>query len=90
MTRMTMDEYEESFDRRNLHTHSRDRIPEGAHVVLLGEGVRRHFGVPKLLLFPQVHRGATWRQIPHPSGRCLFYNDVVLREVVGQMLRSIA
>lgn len=89
MTRMPMEEYEEAFDRRNLHTHDGDSVPEGAHVVLLGEGVRAHFGIPKLLIFPQVVRGVTWRQIPHPSGRCLFYNDVVLREVVGQLLRSI-
>lgn len=44
-------------------------------VVLLGNDVRTAFGHPRLLIHPQVIGGCTFRQLPHPSGRNLWYND---------------
>jgi len=52
----------------------------GRVVVLLGNSVREAFdralsgGLPPVLLHPQQAMGCTWRQVPHPSGRNLWYN----------------
>lgn len=57
--------------------------------VLLGDKVRRHFKLPKILLHP-IHRdGFTYRQVPHPSGRCRFYNDPAQRALVAQLLADL-
>lgn len=84
---MTKEEYAAKFDRRNLV----DELPiaNGSVVVLLGEEVRQAFGLKKLLIHPQVKNKVTYRQVPHPSGRCLFYNDPVMRRLVGIMLEDL-
>lgn len=46
-------------------------------------------GLPPLLVYPQQAGGCTWRQIPHPSGRNLFYNDPKNREVVALLLEEL-
>lgn len=77
----------------------------GRTVVLLGNAVREAFdwvmrgeglldqscasGIPPLLVHPQEAGGCTWRQIPHPSGRNLFYNDEKNREVVALLLEEL-
>lgn len=66
-----------------------DELPEGSTVVLLGEEVRRHFGLPKQLIHPIVRDGLNYRQVPHPSGRCHFYNDPLCRRLVGMMLEDL-
>lgn len=97
----TRSDYANAFDRRNLvrgtwdvakakaeagriHAHA-----AGATVVLLGEKVRRAFGLPRELVHPIVRDGVTYRQVPHPSGRCLFYNDPVQRALVAVMLEDL-
>jgi len=78
---------------------------KGRTVVLLGNAVREAFdwvlrgeglldptcaaGIPPLLVHPQEAGGCTWRQIPHPSGRNLFYNDEKNREVVAMLLEEL-
>lgn len=88
MSGLSESEYLRRFDRRNVSTHG-TTLPENATVVLLGDAVRQRFGLKKLLILPQVKDGRTFRQIPHPSGRCLAYNDPVFRDLVGMMLRSL-
>lgn len=61
----------------------------GRSVVLLGEQVRSAFAHPRLLLHPQVIGGATWRQVPHPSGRNRWYNEVQNRELVAMILEDL-
>lgn len=46
-------------------------------------------GLPPLLVHPQEAGGCTWRQIPHPSGRNLFYNSEKNREVVALLLEEL-
>ena len=46
-------------------------------------------GLPPLLVHPQEAGGCTWRQIPHPSGRNLFYNDAKNREVVALLMEEL-
>jgi hypothetical protein len=47
----------------------------GRTVLVFGAQPRRLLGLPPLLVHPQELRGVTWRQLPHPSGRCRWYND---------------
>lgn len=96
--------YLDTFERRNLVTGKQwssalgrqeaERLfahfwGSGRTVVLLGEDVRRAFGHPRLLLNPQLIGGTTWRQIPHPSGRNLWYNSKNHRRAVGMLLEEL-
>lgn len=97
-------QYLTAFDRRNLVTgqsfskvlakQEADRMyaefwGTKRTVVLLGEEVRRAFGHPRLLVEPQMIGGCTWRQIPHPSGRNLWFNDPAHRKLVGLLLEEL-
>lgn len=46
-------------------------------------------GLPPLLVHPQEAGGCTWRQIPHPSGRNLWYNESKNREVVALLMEEL-
>ncbi len=62
----------------------------GGPVVLLGQSVLRAFGLPKVQpVHWQEQRGTRWCMIPHPSGRNLWYNDPVHREVVALLLEEL-
>lgn len=97
-------EYLDSFDRRNLvrstvfdakaAQHEAARVyaslwGSGRTVVLLGRDVQKAFGIPPLLLHPQVSGGTTYRQLPHPSGRNLWYNDEKNRDLVAVLLDEL-
>ena len=94
-------EYLEAFDRRNLVTgpwsmkrarreakHLQSTL-KGRTIILLGDGPRRAFGLPRLLLHPQTIAGVTWRQIPHLSGRNRFYDDPMQADLVAMLLESL-
>lgn len=96
--------YLDRFERRNLVPYKiwdretaeinagiveRELWGSGRTVVLLGEDVRRAFGHPRSLLHPQVIGGCTWRQVPHPSGRNLWFNDASNREMVAMLLEEL-
>ena len=83
-------DYLETFERRNLVRGSvfikmaartraaeitRELFGSGRVVVLLGREVQSAFAIPPLLVHPQVIGGCTWRQLPHPSGRNMWYNE---------------
>lgn len=100
-TSVTEEEYVERFDRRNLlqtrewkAARARDAAvalePEllGRRVVVLGTAVRDAFRLPPVLVKPVSLRGITWRQLPHPSGRCRWYNDPKNRAVAGLLLEE--
>lgn len=89
-TGATKGQYLEAFERRNLvrgidydktrakaraHEISMELDGSGRTIILLGQDVRAAFGHPRLLVHPQVIGGCTWRQLPHPSGRNIWYND---------------
>lgn len=61
----------------------------GRTVVTFGEEVRLALGLPKLLLHPQQVHGVTWRQLPHPSGRNLWYNDEKNRDLAATLLAEL-
>ena len=76
---------------------SRERVAElltqlrGHEVVVFGESVRRALGIPKELMLPhrdEVH-DITWRQLPHPSGRCLWYNDDLNSALASKLLADL-
>jgi hypothetical protein len=52
-------------------------------------GERSGFGLPPLLVHPQEAAGVTWRQIPHPSGRNLWYNEPENRKVVELLMEEL-
>lgn len=101
-TGATQEQYLEAFDRRNLlnarrwdarqaraAANSLVDLLQGRVVVVLGAEVVHALGLPRLLLHPQVSRGVTWRQLPHPSGRCHWYNDPKNREVASLLLEEL-
>lgn len=94
--------YLRAFDRRNLvmgrlwsvelaRVSAAEMRPglAGRTVLLLGVEVRRAFGIPPLLLHPQEVGGVIWRQLPHPSGLCRWYNDPDNRGVAGMLLEEL-
>lgn len=101
---VTRREYLDAFDRRNVVSgklYDKKLAREGAAkleqefwgsgrtVVLLGNDTVAAFGFPRLLIHPQVIGGTTYRQIPHPSGRNLYYNDLDNRRVVAMLLEDL-
>lgn len=100
----TRAQYLARFDRRNTMNHklfNRKLAADGARalheefwgsgrtIVLLGKDTVAAFGIPPLLIHPQVVGGATWRQIPHPSGRNLWYNDAQNKLLVSMLLEDL-
>jgi hypothetical protein len=66
-----------------------DHLRQGDTVLLLGERVRRVMSVPKLLVHPQEVRGVVIRQIPHPSGRCRWYNDPMHKSIASVLMEEL-
>lgn len=58
-------------------------------IVVLGEDVRKAFGLEKNLIHPQEMHGCTWRQLPHPSGRNLWYNSESNRVAAAMLLEEL-
>lgn len=96
---VSQSEYLRAFRRQNVLDVGRSprevvrSIPEGSTVVVLGQGVRQFLRdavrLPRVLIHPVEFSGRTWRQIPHPSGLCRFYNDPVSREIVALLLEEL-
>lgn len=95
-------EYREGFERRNLvstttwsqniaRRNAEHMIEEfqGRTVLLLGAAVRDAFGLPPVLVKPVVHRGVVFRQLPHPSGRCRWYNNPRHRRIAEMLLEEL-
>ncbi len=95
-------EYLEAFDRRNLLSARVWRKPDatkaaqywtqmlqGREVVVLGAEPRDALRLPVLLVHPQEIGGVTWRQLPHPSGRNLWYNVPGNREVAELLMEEL-
>ena len=110
----TMAQYRDAFERRNLvagpwsaaaaRASASSMIPglAGRSVVLLGEEVRRAFGVvPRLSWSRDLLSGWDWSPepgaveparfyvLPHPSGRNLLYNDGAVRREAGAVLAHL-
>lgn len=99
---VTRAQYLAAFDRRNLvdgKTWDRGRALAGVDkfvvdvrervVVVFGEAPRVALRLPKLLMHPQLIGDVTWRQLPHPSGRCRWYNDPNNRAAAGTLLAEL-
>lgn len=100
----TRKQYLERFDRRNVvyaKEFNKKIAADGARalheefwgskrtIVLLGRDTVAAFGIPPLLIHPQIVGGATWRQIPHPSGRNFWYNVEQNRLLVAMLLEDL-
>lgn len=95
-------DYLEGFERVNL-LNSREwdseearaaapailRRLRGREVVVFGEQPRGFLGLPKVLIHPVFHEGALWRQLPHPSGRCRWYNSDGCRMLASLLLAEM-
>jgi hypothetical protein len=87
---MTAEEYRTSFRRMNVIGPCASY--PGQTVVLLGEEARKLFGsqrglvIRRLLIHPQRIGSFVVRQLPHPSGRCTFYNSPLNRRLAAEML----
>lgn len=93
------------FDRRNLieglewdpgmaERHVREtrlwESLEDCDVVVFGNAVRMALDlpvVPKVVL--QEYHGVRWRFLPHPSGRALWYNEQLSREMAALVLEEL-
>ena len=62
---------------------------QGRTVLVLGSEPRDLLGLPPLLVYPQEIGGITWRQLPHPSGRCRWYNDEMNAELAALLLEHL-
>jgi hypothetical protein len=98
-------EYLEAFDRRNLvdGDWSAAKAVRSAEdlrmeltarlstsvVLVLGEAPRRALGLPKILVHPETRDGVIYRQLPHPSGRCLWYNDETCADLAAMVLEEL-
>lgn len=60
-------------------------------VVALGREVAEAFELPREhgLIIPYERGGVIWRQVPHPSGRNLWYNEPEHRMMVGVLLEEL-
>lgn len=97
---VTRSEYCRAFERVNLVTGDWDRnearcaaearveMWRNRRVILLGSAVRSAFRLPPLLVEPVLSRGVYFRQLPHPSGRCRWYNDPKNRAIAGMVLEE--
>lgn len=101
---VTRRQYLDRFDRRNLVPYAewnkaiaranaslieQQLWGSGRTVVLLGADVANAFGHPRSLLHPQLIGGTTWRQVPHPSGRNLWYNEPENVRLVAMLLEDL-
>lgn len=98
---MLRHEYLEGFERVNLveghwsMRRARENVPafvekyQGRTVLLFGEAVRTALKLPKRLILPLERDGIVWRQLPHPSGRNLWYNDPRSRELAASLLAEL-
>jgi hypothetical protein len=80
--------YVRGFDRRNL-LMGRFAPPQGSTIVVLGAETAGALGHARRLVYPYRREGATWRQVPHPSGRNPWYDNPDHRLVVGLMLEEL-
>lgn len=100
---VTRRQYLDAFDRRNLVAGVAWRMDlarengarlrqelAGRHILVFGEEPRRALDLPKSLVHPLVELdGTTWRQLPHPSGRNLWYNDEKNRALAAALLAEL-
>lgn len=61
----------------------------GRTIVVFGEAVRKALELPKELVHPVQRRGCTWRMLPHPSGRCRWYNDPAQTALAAALLEEL-
>jgi len=99
---VTRIDYINTFDRRNLvdgvtwdagmareNARRLSSLLRGRVAVTLGTTVRVALGLPELLIHPQEIDGVTWRQLPHPSGRNLWFNNETNRSLAAMLLESL-
>ncbi len=95
-------EYLEAFERRNLIPHKNWTMAEaralsaafieevrGRVVLVLGAEPRDALKLPRIPIKPVELYGVTWRMVPHPSGRNLWYNVKGNRETVELVLEEM-
>ena len=102
---LTKEGYLEKYERRNMLdklSWSRSDAQKGAEalraelatrtVVLLGNDVSRLMWVgdiEKDYVWRQKKEGGWWARMPHPSGRCRWWNDPLEREAARIFLREL-
>lgn len=92
-----LDEYLEAFERRNVCDVDRVYPYYGSAafgdrtVVALGNAAWMKIHLPAAGFFSSFELGnSRFIKIPHPSGRCRFYNDPANRARVRRLLRRVA
>jgi hypothetical protein len=99
---ITRYDYLNGFERVNLvnsKTWSKEearraakRLPSlyrGRTIVVLGGAVRDALELPAVLIHPVRKDGCVWRQLPHPSGRCRWYNDPECATLAATLLEEL-
>jgi hypothetical protein len=83
----------ETYNRTQGAVRAQEYIEElsgsGRTVVLLGDAVRAAFDLAPVLLHPQNLYGVTWRQIPYPSAKNLWYQVPENQHVVALLMEEL-
>ena len=95
MTELPKRDYLIAFDRRNVSDVGSLRFKPHQMVVVFGDEARRcvetsqGIKLKKAHFVTQTHNDVPYTLLPHPSGKCRFYNDKDKRAAVGAFLRSL-
>lgn len=65
------------------------RIPAGTTIVVLGAETARALGLDAPLVDPTGDMSLTWRRLPHPSGRNLWFNNPNNKLVASLLLEEL-
>lgn len=61
----------------------------GRTILAFGGAVRDALELPEILIHPLRKDGCIWRQLPHPSGRCRWYNDPDCAALAASLLEEL-
>jgi hypothetical protein len=96
-TGASREEYCRAFERRNLiiselcprATMGVITSLSGREVLAFGSAIGEVLGLPDVIIEPFDFQSIRWRRLPHPSGRCRWYDERECRAIAGMVLEDL-